>query len=48
LLKALTRGKSGINKESMADFIQNLPVSDQVKAELAAITPHNYTGTVGA
>jgi hypothetical protein len=28
----------------MADFIQTLNVPDEVKAELTAITPFNYTG----
>ena len=48
LLKALTRGKAGIDGESIGTFIQGLPVSDAVKAELATITPHNYTGITGA
>lgn len=43
-LKALTRGKGGINKESMHAFIDGLEVSDEIKKELKAITPHNYTG----
>jgi adenylosuccinate lyase len=43
-LKALTRGKGGINQESMHEFIDGLEVPDAVKAELKAITPHNYTG----
>ena len=48
LLKALTRGKAGIDAASIAEFIGGLPVSDTVKAQLAAITPHNYIGTTGA
>ena len=48
LLKALTRGKAGIDAGSIAEFIAGLPVSDAIKAELAAITPHNYLGTTGA
>lgn len=48
LLKALTRGNAGIDASSIADFIAGLPVGDAIKAELAAITPHNYTGTTGA
>ncbi len=43
-LKALTRTNSVINAESIADFIETLEVSDQVKAELKQITPFNYTG----
>ena len=44
LLKDLTRGNEEINKESIQDFIKNLPVSSKVKKELLSITPHNYLG----
>lgn len=43
-LKALTRTNSVVNAESIAKFIDTLNVSDAVKAELKAITPHSYTG----
>lgn len=43
-LKALTRTNEGITAESIANFIDTLQVSDAVKEELKAITPHNYTG----
>ena len=43
-LKELTRGKSGINKESLHAFVDGLKVSDAVKTELKSIDPHNYTG----
>ena len=43
-LKALTRTNEGITQQSISDFIDTLQVSDAVKAELKAITPHNYTG----
>lgn len=43
-LKALTRTNEGITAESISTFIDTLQVSDIVKAELKAITPHNYTG----
>lgn len=43
-LKALTRTNDGITAESIGNFIDTLQVSDAVKAELKAITPHNYTG----
>lgn len=43
-LKALTRTNEGITAESIRNFIDTLQVSDAVKAELKAITPHNYTG----
>lgn len=43
-LKALTRTNSKVDAESVASFIDTLKVSDAVKEELKAITPHNYTG----
>ena len=43
-LKALTRTGEHISREAISAFIDDLPVSDAVKAELHAITPHNYTG----
>ncbi len=43
-LKALTRGKGGITRETMHAFIDGLAVTDAVKRELKAVTPHNYTG----
>lgn len=43
-LKALTRTNSKVDAESIANFIDTLKVSDEVKAELKSITPHNYTG----
>ena len=43
-LKALTRTGGHITREAISAFIDTLPVSDNVKAELHAITPHNYTG----
>jgi adenylosuccinate lyase len=43
-LKALTRTNAAITAESISQFIDSLDVSDSVKAELRAITPHSYTG----
>lgn len=43
-LKELTRINTGINKESIRDFIEGLDVSKEIKEELKQITPHNYTG----
>ena len=43
-LKALTRTNKHMTEETIHEFIQTLNVSDSVKAELMAITPHNYTG----
>lgn len=43
-LKALTRTNTKMTEETIHEFIQRLNVSDDVKAELMAITPANYTG----
>lgn len=43
-LKALTRTNEAITEERIHNFIDTLEVSDAIKAELRAITPHNYTG----
>ena len=43
-LKSLTRGKEGITKESMHEFINSLDLSVKIKEELLAITPQNYVG----
>ena len=43
-LKALTRTNKAITKEAIKDFIEGLDVSETVKQELRAITPHSYTG----
>jgi adenylosuccinate lyase len=43
-LKALTRTNDAITKDSIQNFINSLNVSENVKDELRAITPHNYTG----
>ncbi len=43
-LKALTRTNSAITEQTIHEFINELEVSDAVKAELMAITPSNYTG----
>jgi adenylosuccinate lyase len=40
----LTRTNQKISKESITTFIENLELSDTLKAELKAITPFNYTG----
>lgn len=43
-LKQLTRVNSIVTAESIAEFIDTLAVSAEVKAELKALSPHNYTG----
>jgi adenylosuccinate lyase len=46
-LKDLVRGKEGITKKSIHDFINNLKVSKKIKDELKAVTPENYIGMIG-
>ena len=43
-LKALTRTNQAITEASIKDFIEGLNVGEDIKKELRAITPHNYTG----
>ena len=43
-LKALTRTNQQMTEQTIHAFIQDLNVSEEVKAELMAITPANYTG----
>ena len=43
-LKGLTRTNEKITQKSIADFIDTLEVSDEIKNELKQITPSNYTG----
>jgi len=43
-LKGLTRTNAKINQASIADFIDTLDVSSEIKLELKSITPSNYTG----
>ncbi|KAF0201240.1 MAG: adenylosuccinate [Bacteroidetes bacterium] len=46
-LKGLTRTNTRITAESIHTFIEKLNVSDKVKNELLALSPHNYTGHIG-
>ena len=43
-LKALTRTNQAITESSIKEFIEGLNVSEDIKKELRAITPHTYTG----
>ena len=43
-LKELTRKNEKITQDSMHEFINQLEVSIEIKDELLAITPQNYTG----
>ncbi|MFN4147723.1 MAG: adenylosuccinate lyase [Runella sp.] len=45
-LKALTRKNEKITARTIAEFIEELPVSDALKAELRAISPFSYTGII--
>ncbi len=43
-LKQLTRVNTAITEQSISEFIDTLNVSDEVKAELHALSPFSYTG----
>jgi adenylosuccinate lyase len=43
-LKALTRGKRGMTRETLQTFIEGLPIPAEEKARLIALEPRTYTG----
>ena len=43
-LKELTRGKGGITKEELHRFVAALPLPEDAKARLLALTPSTYVG----
>ena len=47
-LKALTRGRTGMTRETLHAFIDGLALPDEAKQRLKALTPANYTGLAGA
>ncbi len=47
-LKALTRGKSGMTRESLRAFIDALALPDDAKARLLALSPGTYVGLAEA
>ena len=47
-LKALTRGKASITQPDIQAFIEELDISNLVKAELISIAPQNYVGVIAA
>jgi adenylosuccinate lyase len=47
-LKALTRGKDGITRESLHAFIDGLAIPAGAKARLLALTPAGYIGNAAA
>ena len=44
ILKDLTRKNEKINAKVIAEFIDSLDISENIKIELKKITPNNYTG----
>ncbi|MBP3483361.1 MAG: adenylosuccinate lyase [Alistipes sp.] len=46
-LKALTRKNEHITEQTIREFIASLDVSESVKEELSALTPHTYVGIFG-
>jgi adenylosuccinate lyase len=47
-LKVLTRGRSGITRETLHAFIDGLALPDDAKARLKALTPATYIGRAAA
>ena len=43
-LKGLTRKNEAVTQVTVHEFVDTLPVSIEIKTELKAITPSNYTG----
>jgi adenylosuccinate lyase len=43
-LKDLTRGKGGITRDSIQDFVRSLNIPDAAKKRLLTLTPASYTG----
>ncbi len=42
--KQLTRTNQKMTEQTIHDFVRTLDVDDEIKNQLLAITPHNYTG----
>jgi adenylosuccinate lyase len=47
-LKALTRTNSKVTQDTIADFVDTLSVTDDIKVRMKAITPQNYVGVYGS
>ena len=43
-LKELTRGKGGITREDLHAFVRTLPIPEEARARLLALTPATYVG----
>ncbi|MDR1847061.1 MAG: adenylosuccinate lyase [Bacteroidales bacterium] len=46
-LKALTRTNSKVTQQTIADFVDTLEVSEEIKQRMKEISPSNYTGIYG-
>ena len=44
LLKQLTRGKQQVTLKDLHEFIETIPISEHIKAELRVLTPESYIG----
>jgi adenylosuccinate lyase len=47
-LKALTRGKEGVTRETLHAFIDTMALPPEAKSRLKALTPSNYIGKAAA
>ncbi len=47
-LKQLTRGRTGITRETMREFVHTLEIPEEAKQRLLALTPAGYTGNAAA
>jgi adenylosuccinate lyase len=47
-LKDLTRGKGGITRESLHEFIKTLAIPDDARKTLLELTPATYIGKAAA
>jgi adenylosuccinate lyase len=43
-LKDLTRTNTKVNANTIAEFVDNLNISSEIREELKKINPFNYTG----
>jgi len=43
-LKGLTRKNEAVTQSTVHSFVDSLPISNELKSELKAISPQNYTG----
>ena len=43
-LKALTRGRTAMDEQTLRDFVNSLPIPKEAQESLAALTPQAYIG----